>query len=484
MMKLLIRLFQQPLWLGGLLFLLVSLFAFPGTGQAFTFNKNSIITNLDLTDSRSMTPAYIQSFIRNLGGVLGQVRATDSTGVSKTAGQLILEASQRYKVNPKVFLVMIEKEMGLVRSVRTWTSSTQWRVDHALGYACPDSTGCSAAGAGFARQVDKFGSTVRKYLTDLSDPGRGYQTISGWAVGRTKTTLDGISVTPQNQATASLYTYNPWVGKYGGGDPRWGANSLFAKLWDEWFKIRFPDGSLLRVEGEAGVWLIKDGKRHPFKTRSAFTSSYDFSHVVDVPLSVLQAYPLGTGIKYPEFSLLQAPSGGIYLLADNKKRPIPSREIFNAIGFHPEEIIPVTWPELSFYPNGEPVSKPEAYPTGVLLQSRETGGIAYIENGIRHAIWSREILQNRFKYRTWKVVSQKEIERYPVGDPVKFKDGEIVTSPNANGVYFISNGEKRGIPSPAVFQQLGLKWSNLIRTTDAALRIHPTGQRINFESQN
>ncbi len=460
--------------------LLVGVFCLvlPNVGQAFTYNKNQIISNQDLTDYRSMSVSRVQSFLRSLGGALQGVQSTNNSGQQRSAAQLIVETSQRFQLNPKFFLVLIEKESGLVRARKT---ATQSLVDFALGYGCPDGSGCSQEYRGFGKQIEAAGNRFRNgYLADLAT--RGY-TISGWGVGRTKTTVDGVSVTPQNEATAALYTYNPWVGKYGGGDPRWGANSLFAKLWDEWFKIHYPDGSLLRVRGEGGIWLIKAGKRHPFHSRSAFDAAYSLDHVIDVSLAELQAYPMGAAIKYPEFSLLQGPEGGVYLLADGKKRPIPSRAIFDAIGFNTFEIIQVTEAELTLYPTGERVESPDSYPTGILLQSRQNGGISYIENGVRHSIWSREILQNRFKYRSWKVVDQSEIDRYAAGNPVKFKDGEIVTSPGANGVYLISNGERRPIPSPDILTRLGLKWQNLIQTSDQALlRAHPLGARVDYDA--
>ncbi len=78
-----------------------------------------------------------------------------------------------------------------------------------------------------------------------------------------------------------LYIYNPYVGRYGGGDPRYGANSLFLQLWTSWFTKRHPDGSLLRVAGDPGVWLIRNGQRSPFKSRAAFLANYDPSKVVD-----------------------------------------------------------------------------------------------------------------------------------------------------------------------------------------------------------
>ncbi|MBU1148574.1 hypothetical protein KKI23_00620, partial [Patescibacteria group bacterium] len=323
----------------------------PTSALAFSFNKNNLLSNSELMDWRSMSVSRVDSFLHRLGGYLASVSAVDQTGASKSAAQIIIEAGEKYQLNPKFFLTMIEKESGLVQSRK---SDPFGLVDVALGFACPDGASCSLEHRGFAHQVDAAGDKVRNgYLQDLEEKN---STISGWGVGVTKTTVDGIEVTPENEATAALYTYNPWVGAYGGGDQRWGANSLFVKIWQEWFSVRYPDGSLLRVRGEPGIWLIRNGQRHPFHSRSAFFSSYSMDYVIDIEAVELEPYELGSPIKFPEFSLLQSPEGGVYLLANGEKRPIKSKKTFQDLGFHPEELIPVSLADLELYPDGPEVS--------------------------------------------------------------------------------------------------------------------------------
>jgi hypothetical protein len=77
-----------------------------------------------------------------------------------------------------------------------------------MGCGCPDGDGCASSYRGFNRQVDCMAQLLREFVTQLEGDGT---TISGWAVGRSKSTLDGYSVRPANTATAALYTYTPWV---------------------------------------------------------------------------------------------------------------------------------------------------------------------------------------------------------------------------------------------------------------------------------
>ena len=297
----------------------------------------------------------------------------------------------------------------------------------------------------------------------------GGTTISGWAPGITKI-VDGETVIPQNNATCVLYTYTPHIH----------GNYNFWKIWSDWFLKHYPNGSLLRVRNEPGIWLIRNNKRYNFTTKSAFMFSYDLDKVIEVSLSDIQAYEYGAPIKFAEYSLLQAPHNGVYILINGQKRAITSKEVFQTLGYSPEELIKVTWEDLEAYEEGPKITMNLAYPTGVLLQSRQTGSVYYIENGIQRAIHSREILYSKFSRRRWTQIDQSEIDKYPTGDPIKFMDGELVSSPNANGVYLIADGQKKPIPSYEIFQGMGYKWSNIVWTTDKALNIHPTGEPIDY----
>ena len=75
-------------------------------------------------------------------------------------------------------------------------------------------------------------------------------------------------------------------------------------------------------------------------------------------------------------------------------------------------------------------------------------------------------------------VSPEELKEYPTGEPVKFKDGELVVGQSSPIVYFISNGERRPIPTEEVFNDMGFKWENIVKTTDKILSLHPLGSPI------
>jgi hypothetical protein len=456
-----------------LLLVAVALLCVPNRVSAeATFNRNTVLDDRELDTTlapgSSLSASAIAQFLASTGGALGKF-TFDDRGVASTVPEIIARASAESHISAQYLLDLLEKEQGLI----TDPDPSQNQLDYATGFGCPSS--CDPAYKGFAIQVRKAAERTRQYLDDLAARNR---TVSGWGVGVTKVTVDGLVVIPTNRATAAIYTYNPLVGAYGGGDPRYGAISLLWKLWQRWFVAHYPDGTLLRQTGTVGIWLLENGQRRPFVSRSAFLSGYDPVKVIDVPASVLALYPIGRPIRFPGIGLVRIETGGVYLLDAGTKRPIPSREVFRTLGFNPEEVIVTTSANLADIPRGEPVSATEQFPTGQLFQIRETGGIVQVKNGIRYPIVDRAIKQSRFGGARPSPIALADLLRYTAGAPILLKDGEIVRSISEPAIFVISNGEKRPILDAETFTRLGYRWKNVLRISSAALALHPTGDPV------
>ncbi len=474
---------RSPFWRISLIVLVLGIAWPQWAGAALNFNRNLIITDEDMTGGTFSQDQTI-ALLRAKGGYLGQH--------ANEFGPMIYRAAISHGINPQVLIVMIQKESSLVEN----PNPTPDEINKALGADCPDNGSCNPAFQGFEKQVSRGAELLQAYLFELATNG---VTRSGWRIGvekragapRNKTNpndskweyIDGkpVFVTPVNAATAALFTYNPWVGGHTQPNGGYiGANYNFRLIWDRYFVLRriYPDGALLRAKGSSTIWLIKNGNRHPFLSQSAFLANYDPRKVISVPADELERYERGPGIKFADFSLLQAPNGGVYLLADGKKRPITSRLVFRAIGFNPEEVIKVTWDDLAPYPTGEKITAASQRPAGRLVQIA-AGGIVYIdEQNVSHPIYSKEILRSQFARRRPEKISAAAFAQLSVGEPVKFKDGELVTAPGAPSVYLISQGQKRPIASRAAFAAYRFSWRNVIKTNLRSLDAHPTGESL------
>ncbi|MCF7795087.1 hypothetical protein K9M50_01905 [Patescibacteria group bacterium] len=452
------------------------------------FDPNNIISDSLLLDTDSMTLEDIQYFLEDQGSYLANYKTRNTYGDIKTAAQIIYEASinnyncdgiklsdtpseteknlkcKKIKtVNPKFLLVLLQKEQSLIEE----TNPTQRQLDWATGYGCPDGSSCNPYWQGFGKQVNSAALQFWWYMNYPKNynykMGTTYTFNNPYGTIETK----NITATPQNKATAALYNYTPHV---------FNGNYNVYKLFKRYFPpTAYPNGTLLQAKGEIGVWLIEDGKRRPFLSKSALVSRFDENKIVEVDSTDLNAYIKGNPIKFSNYSLIKSPKGTIYLLVDNKKRKFSSIEAFKNIGYSTDEIQNASWQDINSYKDGAPITMTSTYPTGALLQDNITGGVYWVEEGKKHAIIDKSFLNTKFKNKSIIPVDPSELAQYDTGSKVLFDDGELLKSPLTTAVYLIDNGKKRPFASGEDFVSLGYKWENIITTSPQVLYEYPKG---------
>jgi len=201
--------------------------AAPVTG----FDPGNIISDATMYNSTSMTTAQVQTFLEDKGAAcaptatttcIKSYRETTPTRPATTycpstfagsandsAASIISKVAVACGINPQVLLVTLQKEQGLITSTTGKTAATYAR---ALGYGCPDNVGgwCDPAYAGFANQVYSAARQLKVY--------QAQPTAYSYRAGRTNyiqyhpnTACGSTPVYIQNQATAALYIYTPYV---------------------------------------------------------------------------------------------------------------------------------------------------------------------------------------------------------------------------------------------------------------------------------
>jgi hypothetical protein len=238
-----------------------------------------------------MTIAQIQSFLTSKNSVCLQSFQTQSLndansdglgdepygkGVDEkvSAATVIWQAAQLYKINPKVILVTLQKEQGLI----TREDCPSWRYNTALGYGCPDTAPCDNSAYGFTRQIDYGvwhfrGFYNDGYPTPPTTPGNRYIAYNpNGACG-------GTTLSIQNRATAALYSYTPYqpnaatlaapvgqvvnCGAYG--------NLNFWRYYTDWFGsttnphldfflIKSADSPAVFLQTSAGKYYVPSGQ--------------------------------------------------------------------------------------------------------------------------------------------------------------------------------------------------------------------------------
>jgi len=430
------------------------------------FNPGNIISDGEILDYNSMTEAEIQKFLEDKGSYLANYSVENpNTGELMLISKVIYTRCQENKISPKFVLVLLQKEQGLIEDNNPSSGSLDW----ATGYGCPDGGGCNPRWQGIWKQINSATLQFFDYMENFQDysfqKGNTYVFSNPYST----TIKENVEVYIENNATAGLYNYTPHV--YNG-------NYNFWKLWRKYFNKVYPNGSLLQAKGEVGVWLIQKGEKRPFLSKSALTSRFDENKIIQVDKSILDGYPTGAPMKFSNYSLIKSPRGTIFLLVENKKRGFASSDVFKAFGYNPEEVMNASWEDINSYEDGAPLTATSTYPTGALLQDKTTGGVYWVEEGIKHPLHDKALLTYKFSKKKIIPTSPKDLEIYPTGEPIMFGDGELLTSTATNAVYLIENGEKRPFVSGEIFEKYGYKWKNIITVSPQYLAKYPIGEMI------
>jgi len=141
--------------------------------------------------------------------------------------------------------------------------------------------------------------------------------------------------------------------------------------------IQHSSGTLISTANTMGVYLIDNGIKRPIKSAKIFLAKgYKWGDVAEVSQAEMNSYPLGTDLTIDEYNenkeipseqksvdalsngaLVRAKgTSGVYLIHNNKKRPIKSAEIFLGRGYKWKDIIEVDQRALDIYPLGESVT--------------------------------------------------------------------------------------------------------------------------------
>jgi len=186
------------------------------------FDKNEIVDPASFTDTVGIDVGQIDNFLRHTPYKRRCFLETyQSNGFPAEAA--IVNAANRYRINPMVFLVRMEMVQGLIGE--QFYPFPPARVEYVFRCGCANADTCAPELAGLDRQLDCLGRALRTSLDEIKANG---QTAGGWAPTRESVTVDGEKVTPVDESTAALYQYMPVVGQGKTG------NWLFWNIWQKY----------------------------------------------------------------------------------------------------------------------------------------------------------------------------------------------------------------------------------------------------------
>lgn len=430
--------------------------ALPAWG--ISFNPEEIISDRDFFNAADMTREEVQKFLEMKKSTLAAYTVPHADGSKKSAADIIWESATKNGLNPKVLLVLLQKEQSLIENPRPSQYNYDWATGYARCDACPANAPVVAAYKGFATQVEKAAWRKKYYVNNPEEFNFRADAIA---------VIDGASLLLRNNATASLYNYTPHLR----------GNFSFWKLWQKYFGKVFPDGMLVKEYGSPDIFLLQNEKKRRIVSISVLRSRYQERNIAIVPDGALETYQESAPVRFMQYSLLQTPAGGVFLIDDDGKYIIPSREVFRQIGFNPEEIVRVSDADIADIPTLGILSATQS-PIEELVQDAQTGGVFAISGGVKRPLIERALLQTNFFRVPIRQDKKNELGSLPLGEPVLFSDGTLVKQEGVPAVYIISRGQKRPFASEEAFLNIGFSWNQIIETSGYALAMHPLGAPV------
>ncbi len=217
-----------------------------------------------------------------------------------------------------------------------------------------------------------------------------------------------------------------------------------------------------------------------FESPTVLASMSSPDKIVEVSDTELSAYPDGDLVKFPKFSLLKTETGDIYLLVTDGKRKFSNVKAFYKFGFLEDEILDVSSSEVADIPNLDPITATSTFPTGALAKASNSSSVYYIENDIKYPLPDGVFLKLYFTSRPIKTLARATLDKYKIGEPYAFQNGELISAKSSSAVYVIEDGKLRPIPSGDVFEAMGWKWKNVVKVADRLLAAYQIGDPISL----
>ncbi len=281
-------------------------------------------------------------------GICGEFTA--KTG--RSAAGIIADVAATCGVNPKVLIVLLQKEQGLVTDDWPWDG----QYLKATGFGCPDTSGCNTTYYGFFNQVYHAARQFQRYKADPSN--------WNWVAGQNNnipynpnSSCGSKWVYIQNQATAGLYNYTPYQPNtaalnnlYGTGDScsAYG-NRNFWRYYNDWFgNPTAPPPYAFKTSSSAAVYLYADGYKFTVPSM-ALLQDYGFSPssiktISDAAANAIPTPGSSSGLSTRLSYVIKSPSdtdadgSTVYLISIGKRYRVANMTQLADFGFSSADI--------------------------------------------------------------------------------------------------------------------------------------------------
>jgi hypothetical protein len=168
------------------------------------FDPNDLLSDAAFRDSGALGVADLETFLRRSPHGRPSALAGYSGPDGRSVAEILVAEARRFGVNPLVLLAKLQVEQSLVSR----RQAPERALERALGCGCPDGGQCRVSSQGLHRQIRCAAQHLASYFREVTERGA---TRTLWRIGSARSAVGGEVVAPANGATASLYTYTPFV---------------------------------------------------------------------------------------------------------------------------------------------------------------------------------------------------------------------------------------------------------------------------------
>lgn len=466
------------------------------------FNPNKIVDDAVFPDIQTFGgPQGIQKFLEIKNSVLAdtslafltKLKEPDSVtlkqnlddprpnlGRLRTAAELIWDASRQSGLNPQVILVTLNKEQGLITSANGYSGGKlQKALDRAMGFDCPDGTGCGDLFPGFYYQLfgnydsdgNRYLGAAKSLIKSFNVPGgRGPQVGGVAAKVGDSVTVDNTQgepynapaqqlVTLANRATAALYRYTPHV---------FNGNYNFWRYYNGWFK--YPNGTLFGVNGGMDVYIIQDGTKQLVPSFVAQARSLDLSKKIILSPTESDSYPTDKVFAPADNTIIKtAEDGKTYIFLSGIKHPV-SVFVLSQRGLASAAVLPVALKDAALYDTGSVLPPKD----GTIIKGKTAAAVYLVDGGKVKLFSAFTFAQRKISLKQIVPVPDDEIATYENAGLVPPKDGSLVKAKNSTTVFLVENGLKRPL-TPELFKNRGLTFRQASEISADEINALPIG---------
>ena len=350
---------------------------------------------------------------------------------AQTSAQIIYDIAHACGINPRVLIVLLQKEQGLVQA----SNPTAYMYKAATGYGCPDSNpaicGKGSVITGLFNQLYRAAGQFQWYgdptgsFTYLK-PGKNIsiQYHPSASCGKKTFLL-------KNQATANLYYYTPYTPNdialknlYGSGDScsAYG-NRNFWRFYSDWFGSTIGGGFLLKSK-TSGTYLIIDNKKYLIEEQGLIDSLAPLGPLGTISDAYLNSFTDSGKLT----RLVKSSAGALFLVDQGKKFSVANCDVAITLSLDCATAVALTATQLAAIPAGG---------TATSLIVSPDGSRYLIDDGMKRQILDdASVTAEGIRLPTKSSLGLTAFSYLPWGPPVA-KQGTIFTNKTngRQGVY-------------------------------------------------